>query len=247
MDETKAVLRLRLQLLQARLEGADASAELGAKLLQTLGDLKVASPETLSLMCDVAVDMGDVAQMNRVSDFFIASFDGSDALWHAYRARTFAKLAEKDYKGALASIDEAQGLFGADSFMGWAQINKASILYEMGSFNEAEEAYNMVINVPAWRGDVISAEATYGIGKCRLGRGELEGAHAFFQRTYLLYKAYANGDWAAKGYLAAADCLVKLGRKEGAIKTLKEMLGNEYTSTNALADQARKQLTSLGE
>ena len=103
----------------------------------------------------------------------------------------------------------------------------------------------MILGISQWRGPIF-AEATYGMGQCRMGRGDLEGAHTFFQRTYLLYKAYDSGTWAAKGYLAAADCLIKLDRNQDAVKTLNDMLANEYTKSNPLAEQGREQLKKIG-
>lgn len=245
IEEKQEVLRLRLQVAQALLEGEDVAAALGARLLDSDIDLKLTTPVSLALMCDAAVATGNAGQMKRLSEYFIANFEESDDLWHAYRARTFMLLAEGDLWKVLESIDEAQGLFGADAYMGWAQLVKADTLYKMEKFEEAEEAYNMVLGVPEWRGPIF-AEAMYGMGRCRMGRSDLDTAHSFFQRTYLLFKSYADGDWAAKGYLAAADTLIKLGRQEDAINTLKAMLEDEYTNKNALAEQVREQLKNFG-
>lgn len=245
VDEREPVLRLRLQVLQALLEGEDVAIALAAKLLNTVDDLSITSPSSLALMCDVAIDLGDVDQMKRLSEYFIANFEDSELLWHAYHAKTAALMDdEKDWE-VLASVDEAQGLFGIEPFMGWAQLMKADTLYGMGNFEEAEEAYYMILGVAQWRGPIF-AEATYGMGKCRMSRDDFEGGHTFFQRTYLLFKAYDSGNWAAKGYLAAADCLIKMGRNQDAINTLNDMLANEYTNDNPLAEQVREQLKKIG-
>ncbi len=243
--ESMPVLKLRYQVAQAMLEGDEAAAALGAALLSQEIPLEVTSPSSLALMCDAAVSTGNAAEMKRLSDYFIEHFEESELLWHAYRARAYKLQAENDNWGVLAAVDEAQGLFGVEPHMGWAQLLKAETLYRMEKYEEAEEAYNTMMGVPQWRGPLF-AEAYYGMGKCRLGRQDLEGAHAFFQRIYLLFAAYSDGDWAAKGYLAAADCLVKLGREQDAIKTLQDMLENPYTKTNPLAEKVRDQLKKLG-
>jgi TolA-binding protein len=245
IEEGQAVLRLRLQVAQALLEGGDMSTALAAELMQQNVDLSITTPESLALMCDVAIDLGDVAWMKRVSDYYIENFPDSGNLWKAYKARTMASMEEKDYNGALAAIDTAQQNFGVEPFMGWAQIQKGKARFALGDFEEAENEYNMALNVPAWRGPVF-AEAMYGMGECRLATSDFEGAHSFFQRTYLLFKAYADGDWAAKGYIAAADCLVKLGRKSDAVKTLNAMLSDDYTKANALASKVQDMLNSYG-
>jgi tetratricopeptide (TPR) repeat protein len=241
VEDDREVLRLRLQVAQALIEGDDVAAALASDLMESIEDLSVTTPVLLALMCDVAVDMGDTAQMKRLSTHFIDKFEGSDVLWHGYRAQAMAQMNEGDFEGAIATIDEAQGLFGVEPFMGWAQIQKAKARFGLGDFEEAENEYNMALNVPAWRGPVF-AEAMYGMGECRLATSDFKGAHSFFQRTYLLFKAYDNGDWAAKGYLAAADSLMKEGRKEDAVKTLAAMLADEYTKSNALAEKVRTML-----
>ncbi len=227
VDENNPVLRLRLQFAQALLEGEDVAEALAAKLLETI-DTKVTTPLSLSVMCDVAVDTGNVEQMERLANYFITTFPDADLLWHGYRARVTAMLEHKNYTGALAAIDDAQNGPYELADMGWAQLIKANLLYEMGDYAAAEEEYNRLMGVPQWRGP-LSAQATLGIGKARMAAGDLEGAHVFFQRTYLMFKAFDNGKWAADGYLAAADCLNQLGRKADAIKTLKAMLEDDYT------------------
>jgi TolA-binding protein len=245
IEDRMEVLKLRLQVAQALLQGEEAAAALGARLLTDEQKLSVTTPSSLALMCDAAVDAGDVVQMQRLYDYFIANYEESDQLWHAYRAKTFMLLAKEDYWGVLAAIDEAQGMFGAEAFMGWAQITKADTLMQMKKFEEAEEAFNMVMGVPEWRGPIF-AEAMYGMGLCRLAREDYATAHSFFQRTYLLFKSYSDGEWAAKGYLAAADCLLKLDREEEAIRTLNAMLEDDYTNTRPEAEQVRAQLKKYG-
>jgi TolA-binding protein len=245
IDEKQEVLRLRLEIAQALLEGEDIAAALGAKLLESNMDLALATPVSLSLMCDAAVATGNVEQMNRLYEYFMKNYEESDMLWHAFRAKAHMLLASEDYWGVLAVIDEAQGLFGAEPFMAWAQILKADTQYKMEKYDDAEKEFNMILGVSEWRGPVF-AEAMYGMGRCRLANGDLETAHSFFQRTYLLFKSYADGDWAAKGYLAAADVLIKLGREEDAVNTLKAMLEDVYTNTNPLAERVREQLKKYG-
>ncbi|MDF7826025.1 tetratricopeptide repeat protein [Pontiellaceae bacterium B12227] len=245
IDPRYEVLRLRLQVAQALLQGDDIAAAMGAELLEANTDLKLTTPASLSLMCDAAVDTGNVDEMQRLYDYFVTNYEESDLLWHAYRAKTYMHLANENDKEVLWSIDEAQGMFGAEAFMGWAQIIKADTEFRMGKLTEAEASYNMVMGVPEWRGPLF-AEAMYGMGNCRQEAGDLEAAHSFYQRVYLLFKSYADGDWAAKGYLASADILLKMGREEDAVNTLKAMLEDPYTNTNPLAEKVRAQLKKYG-
>ncbi len=245
VDKDAEVLKLRLRVAVAHLEGEEAIATLGSELLSEQKDLSSTTPISLAPMCDAAVAAGDAKEMSRLYDYFLENFEESDEVWHAYRAKVYQLLSAKDYPALLDTIDAVQGVFGADVFMGWAQIIKADIQYEMEMFLEAEESYNMAINVPEWRGP-ISAEAMYGMGRCRLATGDLEGAHSFFQRTYLLYKMYDEGKWAAEGYLAAADVLVKLGRETDAVNTLDSMLEDPYVNTLPQVETARNMKKKYG-
>jgi TolA-binding protein len=243
--EREDVLALRLDVAKAMLEGDEASLALGSRLIAEQVSLGITTPTSLALMCDAAVANTDIEQMGRLYEYFVANYEESDLLWHAYRAKTHMLLAKNELNAVIDSIAEAQGLFGADSFMGWAQIIKADTELKMKQYETAEASFNMVMGVAEWRGPIF-AEAMYGMGLCRMGRGDYATAHSFFQRTYLLFKSYADGEWAAKGYLAAADCLIKLGRDADAVNTLQKMLEDTYTNTNPLTDQARDQLKKLG-
>ena len=245
IEEGDEVLALRLRVAKAHLEGEEAATVLGTELLAGKQELATTSPISLALMCDAAVTAGDSGQMGRLYDYFLANFEESDELWHAYRARTFQLLAEENHPGVLKTIDEAQGLFGVEAYMGWAQITRADTLYKLQKYIEAEEAYNMILGVSEWRGSLY-AEAMCGMARCRLAREDYEGAHTFFQRTYLLFKSYNGGKWAAEGYLGAADCLVRLGRSADALNTLDAMLEDPYVNTLPQADAAREMKKKYG-
>ena len=245
VEEGAEVLILRLRVAEAHLEGEEAATALGAELLAGHQKLATTSPISLALMCDAAVTAGDFGQMGQLYDYFLANFEESDELWHAHRAKTFQLLGKEDYLGALKIIDLAQGLFGVEAYMGWAQIIKADTLYTIGEYIEAEEAYNMVLGVSDWRG-ALYAEAMCGMARCRLAREDYETAHSFYQRTYLMFKGYDDGKWAADGYLGAADCLVRLGRSADAVNTLDAMLEDPYVNTLPQADTAREMKKKQG-
>lgn len=244
LDESAEVLKLRLRVAKAHLEGEEAAAVLGSELLAGQQDLSITTPVSLALMCDAAVLAQDSEQMGRLYDYFRANFEESDELWHAYRAKTYQLLNDEDYFAVLQTIDKVQALFGVEIFMGWAQVIKADTLYKMNSYIEAEEAYNTIMSVSEWRG-ALFAEAMYGMARCRLAMEDYESAHSFFQRTYLLYKGFDDGKWAADGYLGAADCLVRLGRNADAVNTLDAMLEDTYVNTLPQADAAREMKKKL--
>ena len=129
--------------------------------------------------------------------------------------------------------------------MGWAQIIRADTLYRMKDYEEAEKAYYMVMGVGEWRGP-LHAEAMYGMGLCRMATGDYATAHTFFQRTYLQFKGYDDGKWAAMGYMAAADSLLKLGREADAVNTWNAMREDVYVNTRPEAETAGEMLKKYG-
>lgn len=245
IGDEQVVLRLRLRVAKAYMEDEEAAAALGVELLNENLDPALATPISLGLMCDAAVMSGDAEQMNSLYDYFKLNYPDAEEAWHAYRAKTYQQMGAKDYAGALETIEEAQGIYGPMSFMGWAQFYRGKALYELGQYKAAEESYYAIMGVPEWKGSLY-AEATMGMAACRLALQDYETAHNFFQRAYMLYQGYDNGKWAAEGYLGAADCLVQLGRYSDAVNTLNAMLEDVYVNTLPQADTARELIKKYG-
>lgn len=76
-------------------------------------------------------------------------------------------------------------------------------------------------------------------------KNDLDAAHSFFQRVYLLFKGYDDGLWAAQGYIAAAETLESLGRLEEAENTLLSMMEDSYTQNHPLVEEAQQLLKRL--
>jgi tetratricopeptide (TPR) repeat protein len=245
LGDDKAVLKLRMKVAIALLEGDEASAALGASLIKSKQDYAMTTPISLSVMCDAAITLNDFEQMNALYDYFLATFEDSDLLWQAYRAKTMELLETGDDDAVLAIIQEVQDYFGADAFMGWAQIIKAETLYRKKEYKEAENAYNLMMGVAEWRGPLY-AKAIFGMGQCREAAGDLDAAHSFYQRTYLLYKIHDEGKWAAMGYLAAANTLLELDRQADAVNTWNKMLEDEYVNKRPEAKTAKEMLKKYG-
>jgi len=246
VPKDQAILQLRLKVLLALFEGEEAADRLGDELLRTLDDLSVTTPVSLALMCDAALRLGDEQQMNRVHDYFMKNYEDSDLIWKAYRIKVTQLMEKKEYEKVLKVIEEVQGTFGAEYFMDWAQITKANVLYKLGRYEEAFPEYKNIFGVAEWRGPVF-AEAMYGMGRCKQALGDYKKAFAYYQRTYLLYKAYANGYWAAEAYLRSVECLQAMGDKIQAAETLRAMLEDGYVNTLPQAETARKLLKEISE
>ena len=96
-----------------------------------------------------------------------------------------------------------------------------------------------------WRGEP-TARAVFGMGEVERARGELPEAIAYYQRTFVSWVRYPH--WAAQAYLRAAECMDKLGKRDFAIRHLREMVRKiERYGTLPEYQEAKKQLRAWGE
>jgi TolA-binding protein len=232
-------LQLRLRVLMAKLTNTEL--ELGKQLLSELETLDNASPPVLAAICDASFENKDYSRAEELLRIFINKFEDSDFMRAAYKLRGFGQYAEKDYEGTLATINDAQALYGTDYDVAWAQLLKAQVLLDQGNIEEARKENMSILTVPSWRG-VPVAQATFQLGQVETKAGNLSKAHAFYQRTYMQYKGHAGGYWAAEAYLAAADTLKKMGLDNDMRNTYRAFLFDKYVNMLPQADKAREVL-----
>ncbi len=235
------VLKLRLRVTMAKISRTEI--ELGKQLIKELPDLKSASPPVLAAICDASFEMKDYSRAQELLDIFITQFEDSDFMRAAFRLLGYGQYAEKDYEGALQTIEEAQETYGHDRDVVWAQLMKAQILLDMGKVEEAREANMYVFGEPMWRGEPV-AQATFQLGQVEEKAGEPSKAFEFYQRTYFQYKGHAGGYWAAEAYLASARCLETLGLESKRQNTYRAMLFDSFVNDLPQAEIARQQLGS---
>jgi len=240
VEASKKTLGLRIKTLVAAMQGKEAMKKLGQALLKSEQDLTPVPPTGLALMCNAAVDAKDVKQMERLYTYFTSTYEDSSKLWTAYRARAYQFEIKKDYIKLLPLLDAALDQYGPETYMDWAQIMKARTYFALKEYKRAKEEFALILTVSSWRGPIF-AEAMYRIGQTHEALNELTKAHAFYQRTYIQYRAFGP-EWAAKAYLAAADVLLKLKSKNEAIKTWKRMLKDSYVKDLKEAKEAKKML-----
>ena len=238
-EKDQAVLVLRWRVVRALLSGDENVESLSNMLMETTKDLSVTSPSVLYLMCDAAVDAGDMEKMKAYANYFIKNFDESELIGHAYRARVTVQMANEQYEKVLESVETVQGKFGAAPDLGWSQIAKANALDQLGRSEEAGEAFKMISSVPQWRNQYMG-EAYFGQGRSLFNQGMYEKADAQYRKTYMMCKAFDNGVWAAQAYLGSADCLEKLDKKADAKTRLQEMLADKYLNTEEHAEFVRE-------
>lgn len=232
-------LQLRLDVLLAELAGT--KTDLGRKLLAQKQPLEAVPPSALGLMCSVAFDQQDFSRAEELFNFFVDHYSDSPFISSAYRLRAEDFFRQKKYNESVALATKALEMFGAVRDLGWAQLLKGQGELALGEYSQAADTFNTVFNVPSWRGPIY-AEAMLRMADAWFAQGDFQKAFAFYQRTYLLYKSYDNGNWAAEAYLKSAECLYKLKRDSAARNTYRAMLLDEYVRDLPQADIAKKVL-----
>ncbi|WP_168442292.1 tetratricopeptide repeat protein [Pontiella desulfatans] len=245
LEETdNETLKLRLRVTLAKLDKTEI--ELGQQLLKELENLDNASPPVLACICDASFAKKDYSRAEELLRIFINKFEDSDYMRAAYKLRGYGQYAEKDFEGALQTINDAQALYGTEYDVAWAQLMKAQIRLDQGQIDgeEGARAANMnLLNVPSWRGAPV-AQATFQLGQVEEAAGNLKKAFGFYQRAYFQYKGHSGGYWAAEGYLASARILEKLGAgyENDRRNTYRAMLFDRYVNELPQAEEAREVL-----
>ena len=237
--EGKPALKIRLEVLTAELNGTQD--ELSRTLLAREKELSVVPPAGLSLMCAALLEAQDYSRAEEFFNLFSENYENSPFMKNAYKLRAEDLYRRQNYDEAMVLAESALGLYGADPAVGWSALMKGNIEVLRGDYAEAEKTFQLIFNVRAWRGPV-AAEAMYRTGESWFLRGNYEKAFAFYQRTYLLYKAYAGGRWAADAYVKSAECLDKMGRPAAARNTFRAMLLDDYVRELPQSNIARERL-----
>ena len=71
------------------------------------------------------------------------------------------------------------------------------------------------------------------------------GSQCHFQRVYVGYQKFLP--WVAKAYIASGESFERLGKKQEATNTYRELLRNEKLASFSEAAEARKRLEALGQ
>ena len=230
-------LQLRLRAMLAEIDRTEI--ELGKQLIAELPDLGNAAPPVLSVISKASFELEDYSRAEEILEVFVKQFADSEFMRPAFRLRGFELFKAGEYDEALKLIADAQGRYGTDYDVAWAQLMKGEIQIRQGNFDEAVETLTAVLNVTGWRGESY-AEATVRLGQAEEAAGNLLKAHGWYQRAYVQYKGYDGGKWAADAYLGSARCLKELGYTQEAHNTYRAMLFDKYINTTPQAEQAQK-------
>ncbi len=235
------VLSLRLRAMLAEMNGTET--ELGARLLDELDRFDQAAPPVLAAICEASFAQEDYSRADELLNVFKRNFDESEFMRSAYKLRAFELFESGDNEAALDLIADVQARYGTDYDVAWAQVMKGQALTRLGRHDEAIRELEAVFNVVGWRGATY-AEAAYRLARAHEAAGNQRKAHGWYQRTYVQYKGYNQGNWAADAYLGSARCLEAMGRAGDVRNTYRAMLFDTYVKDLPQTDIARKALGS---
>jgi tetratricopeptide (TPR) repeat protein len=165
---------------------------------------------------------------------------------------TNARYANAREHELTGEVRQASGELtaAADAFLTAADILLALGKEDAAYLADARALFTKVAKgtgVPGkdWRGEA-TARAVFGLGEVERASGNLPEAIAYYQRTFVSWVRYPQ--WAARAYLRAAECMDKLGKRDFAIRHLRELVRKvERYGKLPEYQEAKRQLRAWGE
>lgn len=186
-------------------------------------------------------------QLDRAQAFYerlLNDFPKSEMLDFAYNGLGEVAYEKKDYAKALQFFDDGLNKIAAVQKLKDISVGRAKTLLALGRLDDAQKAFEQVASVREWRGEA-TAFAVYSLGEIAARRGKWAEANAYFQRVYVGYQKFLP--WVAKAYIGSGESFEKLGKKQEATNTYREMLRNEKLANFTETSEARKRLEALGQ
>lgn len=171
-------------------------------------------------------------------------FPKSENLDFAYNGLGEIAFQKKDFNRALHYFSDGTDKIAASQKLKDLTVGKAKTLLALGRLEEAKKVFEQIASVREWRGEV-TAFSVYSLGEIAAKREQWAQANAYFQRVYVGYQKFLP--WVAKAYIRSGETFEKLGKKEEAANTYREMLRNEKLTAFSEAEEARKRLQALGQ
>ena len=168
---------------------------------------------------------------------------------YAQAAKIAPALVNGRYSVArLLELDGAEQKNPADAAR--CTLEAADALFALGAedaayFAEARALFTKVAQGHEWRGEA-TARAVFSLGEVERAQKHWAEATAYYQRTFVSWVRYPH--WCALAYLRAADCFEQLGKRDFAIRHLRELV-RKADKYGALPEyqQAKQQLHAWDE
>ena len=155
-----------------------------------------------------------------------------------------ADLSDRKWENALEQFDAALRAVPASPRTARIQLKRAQCLESLNQHQRAVEACQFVLASRDARGSSW-AEALLIIASCAEKTGDPKKAAAYYQRIYVLYRAYP--EILAKAYLGGGRCFEKLNMPSAAIKTYEEMVSRADLKDLPEMTEVRQRLAKLEE
>jgi TolA-binding protein len=233
--------------------GKDALALRLLRILNLRADVEVSPAQLGQAEADLAspATLVWIARIKAQDDAFTARAWLKQVIelapYSSAAASALFELGQLDME--LGYFDQAADFYGQiiDNYFGDPQCRRAAMLRadalrSARRYEDAVDAYSLIINQRDWRG-VLWAEATFKIGLCFLQLDETGKAQGFFERTYLAYAGYP--EWSAKAVLESGQLLEDQGESESARNTYQFFLDLPRAEESPLYDVIRQHSQSL--
>ncbi|CAN5605273.1 hypothetical protein BH18VER1_BH18VER1_06710 [soil metagenome] len=175
-------------------------------------------------------------------------FPKSENVDFAYNGLGEIALAKKELNKALRYFSDGTDKIVASQKLKELTLGKAKTLLALGKLAEAKKVFEQVAAVREWRGEA-TAFSVYSLGEIEARQGRWAEANAFYQRVYVGYRKFLP--WVAKAYMRSAESFEKLGKKEEAANTYRELvrLSNDKKELARFPEtiEARKRLEAMGQ
>lgn len=204
--------------------------------------VELLGPETLAWLGNAWLAAGHqengIANLELLLDRYPESRHATGA--HAVLARE--SIEAKDYDLALFHANFVLQNPAEIADIMTATFARAEALQGLGSFAEAVADYNTILATraaPAY----MKPEALLGIGECLEAQKKYAEAIPYYQRIYVMYRAYKEA--VIQAYLRSGACFEKLKDKPAAINTYREFLESDFAPGTGAAATARQRIAKL--
>ena len=199
-------------------------------------------PETLVWLGRAWIENGLPANGIPHLELLLEKYPGSLHVAEAQTLLAQQAVDNEEWATALAYANSVLNNAATVEFILEATFLRAEALRGLGRHGEAISDYNAILaNRAAPRR--LKPEALLGIAACMEAQKEFAQAVAYYQRIYVLYRAYP--DAVVHAYLRSGACFEKLGDKTAAVNTYREFLESEFAPGTAGAAFARQRIAAL--
>ncbi|MGI8889371.1 MAG: tetratricopeptide repeat protein [Chthoniobacterales bacterium] len=205
------------------------------------GDL---SPLLLGEVADYLLSQQKPEQAAEFYQRLLDAYPKSSMVDYAYHGLGEIAFRKKEYQKALRYFRDGLEKITATQKLKDLSVGSAKTLLALGRLDEAQKSFEQVASVREWRGEA-TAYSVYSLGQIAAQRGRWAEANAYFQRVYVGYQKFLP--WVAKAYIGSGESFEKLGQKQEATNTYRELLRNEKLSQFSEANEARMRLEILDQ